>query len=90
MKPLLILFSLLLIIGASCAPGIHAWTDADTRKATDIVHAADGQLALCPSDGGPCKADDMRALGDVVRCKSASLLYTHRQPVPDDAGGGCN
>jgi hypothetical protein len=75
---------------SGCAGGKGSWNPDDTRKATQITQAAKSLLELCSDDdGGTCRPSHVRALGTVIECKSASMLYAHREGIPEDAGGGC-
>ena len=78
---------LALSVLVGCGGGAGSWGPNDTRKATEILHAQDVELALCQADdGGACQPSHVRALSDLTRCKAASMLYEHLQPVGEDAG----
>lgn len=77
------------ILWCECGCG-GSWTPSDTTDATNIVKAQEVQLVLCSTDdGGTCRPSHVRALAEPTKCAAARMLYEHRQPIPDDAGGDC-
>lgn len=64
-----------------------AWDAA--KQVTDMTNAAHTALDLCAPDAGQCTASQVRALEQLQMCLGAALLSSHNEPVPDDAGSGC-
>lgn len=68
-----------------CSPG---WSDADTKSATDAIHAELMVESIC-SDGGDCKPAQVRALERAVLCANSAMLFRHGAAVPDPRGIKC-
>lgn len=73
-----------LLLLAACGPG---WADADTRSASDAVHAEMMVERLC-ADGGACVPTQVRALERATLCANEAMLYRHGAAVPE-AGVAC-
>lgn len=75
----------LVLLTAACG---GAWADADTKSATDAVHAQMTIETLCEGDGGACVPSQVRALERMSYCSNASMLARHGKDVPE-AGIKC-
>jgi hypothetical protein len=79
------------LVVASVAPLLACgggWTEADTRSATDAVHAEQLAVEACSGDAG-CPAGQVRALQTGALASNCSMLFHHGQSVPD-AGASCH
>ena len=59
-----------------------AWSDSDTKSATDAVHVQVMVEQICGDDAG-CKPSQVRALERASLCANSSMLARHGQAVPD-------
>jgi hypothetical protein len=75
------LFVALALLGC----GGNAWTDADSKAATDAVRAQQLLAALCDSDAG-CSHGQVHLVEHETSCNLASMLHRHGATDVADAG----
>ena len=65
-----------------------SWAAQDATNAQDIANGALSLEQVCDRDGGPCPAAAVRAMERGTYCAAASMLYRHKEAIPD-AGVAC-
>ena len=76
------------LLFAVCSCGGNAWTDADTKSATDAVHVQIMIETIC-GEAGPCTASQVRALERASLCANESMRERHKLPPIPTKGIAC-
>jgi hypothetical protein len=81
-------WAFLVLLVVSCATSASDWTPADTKAATDAVHAESLLMKLCDSDAG-CTRGQVSAVENATLCNISSMLHRHGTTVIDASAAGC-